>query len=98
MAKDIDQTPAGRRDRGLGEDRGQHGALHSQDRTQPNKSAMGAKDAPALCSIPWSMGRIDKYPVLAKRPAPNNVCKLRSTWVFLLVGINILSTKSGLGV
>lgn len=47
MAKDIDQTPAGRRDRSLGEDRGQHGALHSQDRTQPNKSAMGAKDAPA---------------------------------------------------
>ena len=46
MTKDIDQTPAARRDRGLGEDRGQHGALHSQDRTQPNKSALGAKDAP----------------------------------------------------
>jgi hypothetical protein len=46
MANDIDQNPAARRDRGLGEDRGQHGALHSQDRTQPNKSAMGATDAP----------------------------------------------------
>ena len=47
MTKDIDQTPAARRDRGVGEDRGQHGALHSGDRTQPNKSALGAKDAPA---------------------------------------------------
>lgn len=46
MTKDIDQTAPGRRDRGLGEDRGQPGALHSQDRKQPNKSALGAKDAP----------------------------------------------------
>ena len=48
MAKDIDQTPAARRDRRLGEDLGQHGALHSQERKQPNKSAMGAKDGPPL--------------------------------------------------
>jgi hypothetical protein len=47
MANDIDQTGAGRRDKRLGEDLGQHGALHSQARTQPNKSASGAKDAPA---------------------------------------------------
>ena len=46
MAKDINQTPAAQRDRRLGEDIGQHGAQHSHERTQPNKSAMGAKDAP----------------------------------------------------
>lgn len=46
MAKDIDQTPAGRRDRGLGADSGQPGAQPQKGRTQPNKSAMGAKDAP----------------------------------------------------
>lgn len=46
MAKDIDQTPAAQRDRRLGEDLGQHGAQHSQERKQPDKSAMGAKDAP----------------------------------------------------
>ena len=47
MAKDIDRTPAAQRDRRLGEDLGQHGAQHSQERKQPNKSAMGAKDAPS---------------------------------------------------
>lgn len=46
MTKDIDQTAPARRDRGLGEDRGQPGALEGQDRKQPNKSALGAKDAP----------------------------------------------------
>ena len=40
------QNEAERRDMRLGEDLGQHGALHSQERTQPNKSASGAKDAP----------------------------------------------------
>ena len=42
----INQNEAERRDRRLGEDLGEHGALHSQERTQPNKSSMGAKDAP----------------------------------------------------
>ena len=42
----IEQNEAERRNRRLGEDLGQHGALHSQDRTQPNKSSSGAKDAP----------------------------------------------------
>lgn len=46
MAKDLDQTSRARHDRGLGEDRGQYGALHSHERKQPNKSALGAKNAP----------------------------------------------------
>ena len=59
MANDIDQTDAARRDRGLGQDLGQHGALHSQERTQPNKSALGAKDAPP---------RSDQSPGSSARP------------------------------
>ena len=46
MAKDIDQTAPARRDRGLGADMGQRGAQPQKERTQPNKSAMGAKNAP----------------------------------------------------
>ena len=31
-------------------------------------AGLGAKLAPAECSMPWSTGRIDTYPVPASRP------------------------------
>ncbi len=41
---------------------------------------LGANDAAAECSMPWSTGRIDTCPVPASRPWPNRACRLRSTW------------------
>jgi hypothetical protein len=31
-------------------------------------SGFGANEAPAECSMPWSTGRIEKYPVPLSRP------------------------------
>ena len=47
------------------------------------------KLAAAECSIPWSTGRMEMYPVPARRPWLNNVPRLRST-----VGERSLSVKT----
>jgi hypothetical protein len=33
-------------------------------------AGLGANEAAAECSIPWSTGRIETYPVPARRPVP----------------------------
>ena len=42
-------------------------------------AGFGANDAPAECSMPWSTGRIDTYPVPASRPVPSSDCRLTIT-------------------
>ena len=39
----------------------------------------GANDAPAECSMPWSTGRIERYPVPASRPLSKSDCIERKT-------------------
>src|SRR5687767_4239419 len=57
----------------------------------------GAKLAPPECSIPWSTGRIDTWPVPARRPEFSSHCRLRSTFVGRSVSTKMRSTKSGPG-
>src|SRR6185312_6199263 len=57
----------------------------------------GANDAPAECSIPWSTGRIETYPVPARRPVFRIVWKFRSTVGRRSLGTSTRSTKSGPG-
>ena len=57
----------------------------------------GVNDAAAECSIPWSTGRMDKYPVSASLPWLKIDFKFLKTFVDLSVSTNILSTKSGPG-
>src|SRR6266849_5806653 len=64
----------------------------------PSKYAgLAAKDAPAECSIPWSTGRIERYPVPASRPWSKSDSRLRSTRVGRSVIEKIRVTKSGPG-
>src|SRR2546425_6280349 len=57
----------------------------------------GANDAPAECSMPWSTGRIERYPLPARRPlsksdwSERKVAGERSEWV------HTRSMKSGPG-
>ena len=51
------------------------------------------KLAAAECSMPWSTGRIERYPVPPRRPWLNTVPRLRST-----VGLRSLSVKTRLEV
>ncbi len=54
----------------------------------------GAKEAPAVCSMPWSTGKMDKYPVPDSRPWSNMDCKLRKTWGLRSDWTKIRSMKS----
>src|SRR5437763_179108 len=47
--------------------------------------------------MPWSTGRIDRYPVPASRPCPNIACGDRSTGVGRALPATTRSTKSGPG-
>src|SRR5687768_5929092 len=56
-----------------------------------------AKDAPAECSMPWSTGRIDTYPVFPRRPPSRSCCRLRMTGTGRSEAACTRSTKSGPG-
>src|SRR4051795_12844001 len=58
---------------------------------------LGANDAPAECSMPWSTGRIETYPVPESRPELSSHCRLRRTGVGRSVSVKMRSTKSGPG-
>ena len=60
-------------------------------------AGFGANEAPAECSMPWSTGRIETYPVPASRPAPNIACRLVSTRAGRSDRAQQRSTKSGPG-
>src|SRR5258706_7467098 len=57
----------------------------------------GANDAPAECSIPWSTGRIERYPVPARRPLSKSDCSDRKTEGERSEYAQMRSIKSGAG-
>jgi hypothetical protein len=58
---------------------------------------LGAKLAPPECSMPWSTGRIDTYPVPERRPLFSSHWRLRRTLVGRSESTKTRSTKSGPG-
>src|SRR4051812_22095068 len=58
---------------------------------------LGENAEPALCSMPWSTGKIEIYPVLASLPLPISVCMLRNTGLLLFEFTHISSTCVGEG-
>src|SRR3954468_23881004 len=58
---------------------------------------LGANDAPAECSMPWSTGRIETYPVCASRPLASTHWSWRRTLVGRSVSTKTRSMKSGPG-
>src|SRR3954465_762089 len=58
---------------------------------------LGANDAPAECSMPWSTGRIEAGRAPETRPEASSHCRLRRTLVGRSVSVRTRSMKSGPG-